>query len=406
MKDAQTMKRSYVIGGPALFIILAAGVYFFLAANNNNGAQFRFDKVSRGDVEQTVTATGTLSAVTTIDIGTQVSGIIAKLYVDFNARVKKNQVLAMIDTTTLQQSVREADASRQGAQAEYNNAKRALDRISELFNKNLASQAEYDSALTTFESDKAALTQAQAGYDKAVTNLHYATIRSPIDGVVIARDVDVGQTVAASFSAPTLFTIANDLTKMQVLANVDEADIGNVKTGQDVSFSVDAYADQTFHGTVGQVRLQPIIAQNVVNYVVVINVPNDDKKLMPGMTATISVLVQKKDNVLKVSNIALRFQPPADLIETRTDAAGREQADSLHRRQQADRMPQGSFMATQAMQRRMAAQGIGRLWELDNNKKLKQIDVHVGLTDGTFTEVSGENIAEGKQIVANVIMQK
>jgi HlyD family secretion protein len=410
------MKKKYIIGGPVLLIIVAAGLYFFLAAGKNTDVQYRLDKISRGDIQMVVTATGTLSAVTTVQVGTQVSGIIAKINVDFNDRVKKNQIVALIDPTLLQQAVRDADANRQRAIAQFNEAKRSLDRATVLMNKNLASQADYDAALTTFESNKASKTQAEAQYERAVINLDYATIRAPIDGVVISRQVDVGQTVAASFSSPTLFTIANDLTKMQVLANVDEADIGKVQTDQDVSFTVDAYADQTFHGTVSQVRLAPVTVQNVVNYVVVIDVPNKDLKLMPGMTATVTVMVQKKEGILKVPTVALRFTPPADQIEARKDSTGQAQPDSARaerRRQYAQQgggggagQGGGGGVDLQAIQRRMAARGVGRVWVLNQNKKLEPIVVRIGLTDGTFTEISSDKINEGQPIVAGIVMSK
>ncbi|MGE5314606.1 MAG: efflux RND transporter periplasmic adaptor subunit [Acidobacteriota bacterium] len=408
------MKKAYIIGGPLLLIAIGLGLYFYLGAGKNSEVQYRFDKVSRGDIQMVVTATGTLSAVTTVQVGTQVSGIISKINVDFNDHVKKHQVIAQIDPTTLQQNVRDADASRQRAQAQYNEAKRNLDRTSALLSKNLASQADYDAALTTYESNKAAKTQADAQYERASINLNYATIRAPIDGVVISRQVDVGQTVAASFSSPTLFTIANDLTKMQVLANVDEADIGKVQIGQDVSFTVDAYAEQTFKGTVRQVRLAPVTVQNVVNYTVVIDVPNDDLKLMPGMTATVTIMVQKRDGVLKVPTVALRLQPPADQIEARRDSANRggngqeDSARAARRRQWAERMQQGGGggMDMQAIQRRMAARGIGRLWVLNDRRKLEPVMVHIGLTDGTFTEITQGKVSEGQEIVTGVVMQK
>jgi HlyD family secretion protein len=406
------MKKAYIIGGPVLLVVIGLGIYLFFAAGRNSDVQYRFDKVSRGDIQMVVTATGTLSAVTTVQVGTQVSGIISKINVDFNDHVKKNQIIAQIDPTILQQAVRDADASRQRAQAQFNEAKRSLDRTTTLLNKNLASQADYDAALTTFESNKAAKTQAEAAFERAQINLNYATIRAPINGVVISRQVDMGQTVAASFSSPTLFTIANDLTKMQVLANVDEADIGKVQMGQDVSFTVDAYTDQTFHGKVSQVRLAPVTVQNVVNYVVVIDVPNDDLKLMPGMTATVTVMVQKKENVLKVPTVALRFQPPADQIEARREsgASGNQAQDSARaarRRQFAQGGQQGGGgVDLQAIQKRMAARGIGRLWVLNQNKKLEPVVVHVGLSDGTFTEVTQGKVDEGQQIVTGVVMQK
>jgi HlyD family secretion protein len=413
------MKRSYVIGGLALGSVLIAGLLYFLISGNNQNVQYRLDKVTRGKIQMTVSATGTLSAVTTIQVGTQISGIVQKIFVDYNDRVKKNQIIAQIDPTLLQQSVREADARRQSAQASYAEAKRTLDRSKDLLSKDLEAQAEYDSTLTVFESDKAALTQAQAAYDSAVIGLNYSKIRSPVDGVVIARQVDIGQTVAASYQAPTLFSIANDLTKMQVLASVDESDIGNVRLGQDVEFSVDAYDDETFHGKVSQVRINPVVDQNVVNYIVVIDVPNEDQRLMPGMTATITFMVKKKNDVLKITNVALRFQPPPDLVELRRDSAAQAQPESLRRLMGGDRAVQAPIlgggssvtgqaagMDVQATQRRLAARGIGRVWVLDKNKKLEPIVVHVGISDGTFTEISSPKIIEGQEIVASAMEQK
>jgi HlyD family secretion protein len=316
------MKKSYLIYGSVIVIIIA-GVILLFARNKSQSYNFRFDKVSQGDLTVYVTATGTINAVISVDVGTQVSGIIAKLYADFNSIVKKGQLIAQIDSTFLVQSVKDAEASLDRAQAQLNDSKRSYERTSELYKKGLESELNYSAAMTSYESNQAALKQAQASLDRAKINLAYSTIYAPIDGVVINRAVNIGQTVAASFSSPTLFTIANDLKKMQVQTTVDESDVGRISVGQPATFTVDAYADETFTGTVSQIRLAPQSIQNVVNYIVIIDVQNEQLKLMPGMTANVKILVASVTNVLKVSNMALRFQPPADIIDTTGTGAAR-----------------------------------------------------------------------------------
>jgi len=308
------MKRWMIVSLIVLAAVVAA--YFLFFQKSKATYEFRFDKVSTGDVTMNVTATGTINAVTSVAVGTQVSGIIAKLYADFNSVVKEGQVIAQIDPTFLQQSVKDASASLERAQAQYNDAKRVYERTKSLFEKNLESQVNYDAALTSFESDKAALKQAEASLDRAKINLAYATIYAPINGVVIDRQVNVGQTVAASFSSPTLYTIANDLNHMQVLATIDESDIGQISVGQQATFTVDAYPTDEFVGTVSQIRLAPVTIQNVVNYTVVVDVNNRQLKLMPGMTASVKILVGNAQNVLRIPNMALRFQPPAELVDS------------------------------------------------------------------------------------------
>jgi HlyD family secretion protein len=308
-------KKVWVIGGGS-FVVLAVAVFLLFFRGNTKKYEFRFDKVAEGDITVYVTATGTINAVTSVDVGTQVSGIIAKLYADFNSVVKEGQVIAQIDPTFLQQSVKDAEANLDRAKAQYEDSKRVRDRTTALFEKGLESQVNNDAALTNFESSQAALKQGQATLDRAKINLAYATIYAPINGVVIDRKVNVGQTVAASFSSPTLFTIANDLSKMQVQTTVDESDIGRISIGQEASFTVDAYPDEKFSGQVSQIRLAPVSVQNVVNYTVIIDVNNDQLKLMPGMTANVRVLVASTRNVLKVSNMALRFQAPSDLVDS------------------------------------------------------------------------------------------
>ena len=386
-------------------LALGAGGFFLFSNGSSSDIQFRIDKVSRGDIQVVVTATGTLSAVTTVQVGTQVSGTISKLYVDFNSNVKKGEIIAQIDPTFLQASVKDAEANLQRAKAQSNESKRAYARTKTLLSKGLASQADYDAALTAYESNEAAQKQAQAQLDRAKINLDYSVIKAPIDGVVISRAVDVGQTVAASLSTPTIFTIANDLTKMQVQANVDEADIGKIQVAQEVSFSVDAYAEQVFRGTVKQIRLAPVTVQNVVNYTVIIDVPNPELKLMPGMTATVTVLVAKKEGVLKVPTIALRFQPPQDQIEVRKDSstAGEDSARAERRKQFMQRMQEGGGQQNrgQGGERAMA-----RVWVMGKNKKLSAVMIRPGMVDGTFTEILRGKLEEGQEIVVGTITQK
>ena len=309
------MKRKIYISSSAVVVAIIVA-YFLFARNRSQAFNFKFDKVSQGDLTVFVTATGTINAVTSVDVGTQVSGIIAKLYADFNSVVKKGQLIAQIDSTFLVQSVKDAEANLDKARAQYADSKRNYEREKVMLERGLDSQLNYDAALTTYESNEASLKSAQASLDRAKINLSYATIYAPIDGVVINRAVNIGQTVAASFSSPTLFTIANDLKKMQVQATVDETDIGRVSIGQEASFTVDAYPDDKFTGTVSQIRLAPQSIQNVVNYIVLIDVNNDQLKLMPGLTANVKILIASVQNVMKVSNMALRFQPPNDIIDT------------------------------------------------------------------------------------------
>jgi HlyD family secretion protein len=309
------MKKTFYIIGTIVVAVAVSG-YFLFGKHGVEKYDFRFDKVSQGDLTVYVTATGTVNAVTSVDVGTQVSGIITKLYADFNSVVKEGQVIAQLDTTFLYQSLKDAEANLERAQAQFNDSKRNLDREKALVQRGLDSQLNYDAAVTTYETNEAAVKSAQASLDRAKINLAYATIYAPINGVVVNRAVNVGQTVAASFSSPTLFTIANDLRRMQVETTVDESDIGRVSIGQEATFTVDAYADQQFSGTVSQIRLAPQSIQNVVNYIVIIDVANDQLKLMPGMTANVKILVASAPNVMRVSNMALRFQPPSDIIDT------------------------------------------------------------------------------------------
>jgi HlyD family secretion protein len=316
------MKKRVVISAGVL-LVLAVASYGLFWRGASAKYSFRFDRVSSGDLTVFVTATGTINPVISVDVGTQVSGIVSNLYADFNSVVRQGQVIARIDTTFLEQSVKDAEASLDRAIAQEADSKRNYDREKALLEKKLDSQLNYDAALTTYESNKAATKSAQATLDRAKINLAYATIYAPISGVVINRAVNVGQTVAASFSSPTLYTIANDLSKMQVLTTVDESDIGRISVGQEATFTVDAYPDETFRGVISQIRLNPVAIQNVVNYTVVVDVKNDKFKLMPGMTANVKIQVADAHNALLLPNMALRFRPPAELVDSAGIAARR-----------------------------------------------------------------------------------
>lgn len=301
-------KRNILI---LLVLVIAAAITWYFISRHSSDDQITFEtvKATKGTVSNSVTATGTIQAIKTVQVGTQVSGVIKKIHVDYNSRVKKGQLLAQLDETPLRAALAQSSATVQAAQADLVYKKETYDRNKILFEKQLISKAEWDQAVYNYNSSKANLLSAQATNERNKVNLDYASIYSPIDGVVLNRAVDEGQTVAASFNTPTLFSIANDLTRMQVQANVDEADIGQVQMDQHVEFTVDAYPDQSFNGTVTQIRLQPVVTNNVVTYTIIIEAPNPDQKLMPGMTATANIFISEVKDVLTLSNRAFRFNP-------------------------------------------------------------------------------------------------
>ncbi|HTK82789.1 MAG TPA: efflux RND transporter periplasmic adaptor subunit, partial [Bacteroidota bacterium] len=441
------MKKLYLYSIIGVVLLLGTGGYFWLSNSGGKDIKYRTEKASRGSVVVNVRATGTINPVQTVQVGSQVSGLLAKIFVDFNSEVKKGQVIAIIDSTFLYAAVNQAQANLERNQAQLNQAKRDYERTKLLSDKQLVSQADLDAATATYEGSKAQMKQTEAALDQAKVNLRYAVIRAPIDGVVISRDVDVGQTVAASLQAPKLFEIANDLSQMQVEASVDEADIGQLKVGQSVTFSVDAYPEEQFRGNVSQVRLSPITVQNVVTYTVIIQVPNPDMKLRPGMTATVSVLVDKRDNVLRVPVLATRFQPPADVLdkarEERSaagDSSGRQQGqgqgmqqrgdrqgwqsaagdssrrrwqgmDSTQRREMRERFRngqggqmggnrQGQWSGQEAgdNQRRMS-----HVWILDENRNPKMISITNVLIDNRYVEVFEDGLKEGDDVIIGTI---
>ena len=291
---------------------------------NGGTTSYQTATITRGPITQAVTATGTLNPVVNVQVGSQVSGNIAKLFVDFNSQVKAGQVVAQIDPALFQATVTQAEGDLANAQATLELAKVNAKRTQELFAKKTSSQADVDQAMATLHQSEATVKIKQGALDKARADLEHCTITSPIDGVVISRSVDVGQTVAASLQAPVIFAIANDLTKMQINANVAEADVGVVTIDQNVDFTVDAFPMQTFRGKIVQVRNAPITVQNVVTYDTVIGVSNPDLKLKPGMTANVSIVIAHKDDVLQIKNAALRYRPPdATPVETKRTGTNR-----------------------------------------------------------------------------------
>ena len=358
-----------------LSVLVVVGVAAFIKFRDGNDApKFRTENITRGDIVSTVTATGTVNAVTTVLVGTQVSGTIKAIYVDFNSHVKKGQLIALIDPATFEAQVEQQKANLNSAKANVEKAKatladamRTMKRNRELRARDLIAQSDLDTSETNVETSKAqvgvsvaAVAQAEASLKTALTNLGYTRIVSPVDGTVVSRNVDVGQTVAASFQTPTLFTIAQDLTKMQIDTNVDEADIGKVKLGQEVEFTVDAYPDTTFRGKVSQIRIAPISVQNVVTYDVVVLVDNEDLKLMPGMTANVSVIVAEAKGTLKIPNAALRFRPAS---------TGRA------------RLEKGSGV-----------------WVARRGKSVR-VPVTLGISDGSYTEIVSGNLKEGEAVI-------
>ena len=376
-----------------LAVVLALGG-FYLLKNKGNGVQFKTARVSRGDLRATVTATGTVSAVTTVLVGTQVSGTVKQIFVDYNSPVKKGQLLAQIDPALSDTKVSQARANLNAAaanvekaEAALQDADRTLERNRTLFAKNFIARSDLDtadtnrlSALALLKVAKAQVEQQKAALNEEETTLNYTRILSPVDGTVISRNVDIGQTVAASFQTPTLFSIAQDLTRMQIDTNVDEADIGKIRVGQSVQFTVDAYPDSTFPGGVAEIRNAPTTIQNVVTYDVVVKVANPELKLKPGMTANVSIITALEKGVLKVPNAALRFKwPPAGAVpdqeSARATGAGRPQA----------------VRATNGAK----TQGV---WVLDGQKP-RRAPLTLGISDGNETAVLSEELKEGDAVI-------
>ena len=301
------MKNKKVWLGVGAVVLIAIVAWLLSGGKKEQKTEFETAKVERQDIHTSITATGTIEPVTSVTVGTQVSGIMSKLYVDYNSVVKKGQVIAELDRTNLISELNTAKANLSSAESSANYELANYNRYKTLYDKGLVSADEYESALLSYRKAKEQVNTSRESVKKAETNLGYATITSPIDGVVLSKSVEEGQTVAASFNTPELFTIAQDLTNMRVIADIDEADIGGVKEGQRVSFTVDAFPDDTFEGAVTQVRQQATTESNVVTYEVVISAPNGDLKLKPGLTANVTIFTLEKNDVLAVPSKALRF---------------------------------------------------------------------------------------------------
>jgi HlyD family secretion protein len=456
------MKKRVALVLVGLAVITVTVAAYYRANHASGGPQLVTAVVSRGNVIETVEATGTLEAVTTVQVGTQVSGTIKELRADFNSQVKKGQIIAKLDPSLFQTQVDQARATLVRLQAEVDRAQVQLEdtrvklnRARELSARQLIPATDLETAESNaraagsaLKAAEAQVTQARASLNQNDVNLGHTIIKAPIDGIVISRNVDVGQTVAASMQAPTLFVIANDLTEMRVNAKVDESDIGRIRAGQQVTFRVDAYPTETFTGSVSQVRLQPVVEQNVVSYVTVIDVPNREMKLKPGMTATVTVEIARADDVLRVPAAATRFRPTAEVFaalgqdlpgppaQGSADAAGGggqgafanmtpEQREQMRQRPGSpprvsqrggvERFQQMSpeqreQMRQQRAQRQSGSDGAARpggpvrIWVLTDGH-LAPVRVRVGISDGVNTEISAPDVKEGAQVVTGLAAQ-
>ena len=392
----------------AASVIGLGGIGWWQIGDRDKEPPYVTTPAQKATVTQVVSSTGTLQAVVTVQVGSQVSGTIEKLFADFNTKVKAGQIVAQLNQDKFRAAEDQARANLLAAQSNIEKSKvsvadtlRTLERNRELRKKDLmaqsdldAAQAAYDAALAQVEVNRAQAAQAQASLKQSTVDLNNTVIRSPVDGLVISRNVDVGQTVAASLQAPTLFTIANELARMEVHTNVDEADVGNVKEGQDVTFTVDAFPSRRFTGRVHQVRNAPIVVQNVVTYVAVVRIDNKELLLKPGMTANVQFLVSRKEDVLTIPNMALRFKPPEE----------KEEAQELLRREQTRTAPKVGERRTsrQSVAGGGGAAGRGtrrvRIYVLREDKA-QPIEVQLGITDGSKTEVVSADLRENDPVI-------
>jgi HlyD family secretion protein len=435
------MKKKVIIGVAAVVVVAGAILGWTMLRNHKNGLpKYRLEKLTKGDIEAVVTTSGTVNPITKVEVGSQVSGKIAKLYVDYNSQVKEGQILGELDLLQFESRVKQNEANYSSSKASLEKAKvtlanlqRQYERALSLFEKDLISfeekdlaEANYLGSKTDLQSAEARLEQAASQLDQSKQDLGYAIIRSPIDGVVISRNMNVGQTVQASFTAPKIFEIANDLSKMQVECDVDEADVGKIKEGQKVRFTVDAFPENTFQGTVKQVRFSPTVTQNVVTYTTIVDAENPELKLRPGMTATVSIISGEAKGVLRVPNGALRFTPslPAEELARIMKEAGEKmfakrqaeggpgqtQGSTSSQTPQSTQSAQGgaqTMMFSQAggMSQGMGGTGSGQrrkpttVWYLDENGKLTVTFIRDGVTDNSFTEILRGDLKEGQEII-------
>lgn len=403
-------KKTFLIIGAIVLVLIVAFLVFKRISKEDSQATFDTVKVQSGSISNTVTATGTIQAVKTINVGTQVSGIIQKIYVDFNDVVKKGQLMARLDTTPNQSQLAQSQANLDQAQAQLDYQFATYERLKALYEKSLIAKADYDQALYNYQNAKGNLANAKSAVSRAKINLDYCTITSPINGVVLNRAIEEGQTVASSFSTPTLFTIVNDLTQMQVQTSVDEADIGKIRKGERVEFSVDAYPDLKFTATVSQVRLQPVTTNNVVTYVVILNAPNPDKKLMPGMTASATIFVDEKTNTLFLAGKAIRFTPSAAYMQKMMAEFQKRRAE---RAKTSGTEASGQPPAGQPGPNEAAGQGtqqysrtnggtlpanVKRVWIKNDKGGIRPVMVTTGIDNGTNVEILS-GLKEGDDVV-------
>ena len=372
----------------ALIALTTAAYFYYQRTHQANPADtYRLAEITQGDIEQTVSANGTLNPVTLVSVGTQVSGIVKKLYVDFNDAVKKDQVLLELDNSLFMAQISQSQASVRNNQAAVELAQANEKRIRQLYTQEFVSKQELDTAVQVLKSAKAQLDSARGLLARDQTNLNFTIIRSPVSGVVVDRVVDVGQTVAASFQTPTLIKIAQDLSKMQINSSFAEADIGNIKVGQVTKFNVDAYPNRNFEGVVKQVRLNPTNTSNVVTYDVVISVDNNEQLLLPGMTAYVNIGVAKREQAWLVPNAALRYKPKTN--DNNADGGKKDAGKNANGRKRANK---GADLNT------------GSIYILKDGKPLA-VKVHTGITDGRYTEITGQDLkAHGVDIGAQVIV--
>lgn len=353
-----------------LVVVIAVAVWLLSGGKKEEQINFKQEKVATHTLQNSITATGTIEAVTSVTVGTQVSGIVNKLYVDYNSVVKKGQVIAELDKTNLISELNTAKANLASTESNLSYQSANMKRYLTLYKKGLVSADEYENALLAYRQAKEQVASSRENVQKAQTNLGYATITSPIDGTVISKSVEEGQTVAASFNTPELFTIAKDLKNMQVIANVDEADIGGVAVGNRVNFTVDAYPDDTFEGVVKQVRLEATTTNNVVTYEVVISAPNADLKLKPGLTANVTIYTKEQANILSVANKALRFTPTKETV--------------------------GKDMKI------VDCKGKNKVWTLNGNT-LTALSVNIGQSDAMHTQIIS-GIKAGQSVVTEIVV--
>lgn len=419
------MKKSRVSLIAVVVLASAGGLIAYRLSDAKEAPTYRYATATKGDITSSVSSTGTLNAVTTVQVGTQVSGQLAALYADFNDHVKKGQLLARIDSTLAYQSVQDAQANVDRVQAQLISAQSDCDRNKKLFDAGMLASSEFSPFELAVVVGKANLKSAQVSLDKARQNLAFTNIYAPIDGVIVQRLVDVGQTVAASLSAPQLFLIANSLTQMQILATVDESDIGLIKEGQPVSFTVQSYTNRTFTGTVKQVRLQSTTLNNVVNYTVVVEVSNTDGKLLPGMTATVAFQTGEAKDAILVPNAALRFKGTDAMIAAAAAKAGPTRGDTS--RQQAVNVGDSTRVASQGVTPPVVAPNAvgggngggfpggpagmtrgkagtrtgtaGTVWYVGADGQPALARVRTGLSDGQHTVVMSRDIKEGTQLI-------